>query len=166
MTQKSLLKMQILPIKNQNFEKPFRNPSNRTKVMILKKKNFWISLKKFLVPRMLSHCWNFLTSKFWRKSKETKRIFFRKFTKGIYGFDLGQKKSKLFHACVPLSGKSRRTYILYVDHVFTVEKRSVRRARCPSSPTPKLRSSSAESQVLKQGPRCLSVKKLPVFLYF
>jgi hypothetical protein len=29
--------MQISPIKNQNFEKPFRNPSNRTKVMILKK---------------------------------------------------------------------------------------------------------------------------------
>jgi hypothetical protein len=47
--------MQIPPIKNQNFEKPFRNPSNRTKVMILKKKNFWISLKNFLVPRMLSH---------------------------------------------------------------------------------------------------------------
>jgi hypothetical protein len=40
--------MQITPIKNQNFEKPFRNPSNRTKVKILKKiffgylsKSFW-----------------------------------------------------------------------------------------------------------------------------
>ena len=28
MTQKSLIKMQIWPIKNQNFEKPSRNPSN------------------------------------------------------------------------------------------------------------------------------------------
>ena len=35
--------MQITPIKNQNFEKPFRNPSNRTKVMILEKKFLVIS---------------------------------------------------------------------------------------------------------------------------
>jgi hypothetical protein len=83
MTQKSLIKMQILPIKNKNFEKPSRNLSNRTKVKILKNKIFWISLKKNLVPRLLSHCGNIRTSKFWRKSKEEKRIFFRKFTKGI-----------------------------------------------------------------------------------
>ena len=38
-TQKSLIKMQISTIKNQNLEKPSRNPSNRTKVNILKKKN-------------------------------------------------------------------------------------------------------------------------------
>ncbi len=38
--------MQILPIKNLNFEKPSRNLSNMTKVKILKKKIFWISLKK------------------------------------------------------------------------------------------------------------------------
>ncbi len=38
--------MQISPIKNSNFEKPFRNLSNRTKVKILKKNNFGISLKK------------------------------------------------------------------------------------------------------------------------
>jgi hypothetical protein len=74
--------MQISPIKNQNFEKPSRNLSNSTKVKI-KKKNFWISLKKNLVPRMLSHRGNVRTSKFWRKSKEKKRNFFRKFTKGI-----------------------------------------------------------------------------------
>jgi hypothetical protein len=75
--------MQISTIKNQNLEKPSRNPFNRTIVKILKKKNFWISLKKNLVPRMLSHRVNVRTSKFWRKSKETKRNFFRKFTKGI-----------------------------------------------------------------------------------
>jgi hypothetical protein len=38
--------MQILTIKNPNFEKPSWNPSNRTIVKILKKKFFWISLKK------------------------------------------------------------------------------------------------------------------------
>jgi hypothetical protein len=47
MTQKSLIKMQISAIKNQNFEKPSRNLSNRTKVKILKKKFWDISQKKF-----------------------------------------------------------------------------------------------------------------------
>jgi hypothetical protein len=47
MAQKSLIQMQISPIKNQNFEKPSRNPSNRTKVKILKKKFLDISQKKF-----------------------------------------------------------------------------------------------------------------------
>jgi hypothetical protein len=54
---------------------------------------------------MLSHRGNVQTSKFWRKSKEKKRNFFRKFTMGIKGFDLGKKKnSKISHACVPLMG--------------------------------------------------------------
>ncbi len=39
--------MQILTIENWNFEKPFRNPSNRTKVNFLKKKILDISPKKF-----------------------------------------------------------------------------------------------------------------------
>ncbi len=40
--------MQILTIKNQNFKKPSRNASNRTKVKILKKKNLLDnSSKKF-----------------------------------------------------------------------------------------------------------------------
>ncbi len=39
--------MQISTIKNQNLEKPSRNPFNKTIVKILKK-NFWdISKKKF-----------------------------------------------------------------------------------------------------------------------
>ncbi len=38
--------MQILPIKNQNFDKPSRNLSNRTKVKILEEKNIWISQQK------------------------------------------------------------------------------------------------------------------------
>jgi hypothetical protein len=48
MIQKSLIKMQISPIKNQNFEKPSRNLSFRIEVKILKKKKFVdISKKKF-----------------------------------------------------------------------------------------------------------------------
>jgi hypothetical protein len=39
--------MQILPIKNENFEKPSRNQSNRTKVKILKNKFFGYLSKKF-----------------------------------------------------------------------------------------------------------------------
>jgi hypothetical protein len=70
--------MQISTIKNKNLEKLSRNTSNRTIVKILKKKNFWISLKNNLVPRMLSHRVNVRTSKFWRKSKETKQNFFEK----------------------------------------------------------------------------------------
>jgi hypothetical protein len=45
--------MQISPMKNLNFEKTSRNLSNRTKVKIVKKKFFWISLKKNLVPRKM-----------------------------------------------------------------------------------------------------------------
>jgi hypothetical protein len=47
-TQKYQIKMQFLTINKRNFQKPFRNPSNRTKV-------------KFL-------------GKFWRKSKEILRL--------------------------------------------------------------------------------------------
>jgi hypothetical protein len=39
--------MQISPLKNQNFEKPSRNLSDRTKVKILGKIFLDISLKKF-----------------------------------------------------------------------------------------------------------------------
>ncbi len=47
MTQKSLIKMQISPRKNQNFEKPSRNPSKRTKVKILGENFFGYLSKKF-----------------------------------------------------------------------------------------------------------------------
>ncbi len=57
--------MHILPIKNQNFEKPSGNLSYRTKVKILEKKFFFDISKKNLVPRMLSHRGNIRTSKFW-----------------------------------------------------------------------------------------------------
>jgi hypothetical protein len=38
--------MQFSPRKNKKFEKPSRNPSNRTKVKILKKSFLDISFKK------------------------------------------------------------------------------------------------------------------------
>jgi hypothetical protein len=47
MTQKSLIRMQISPIKNQNFEKPSRNLSKSTIVKILGKKLLDISQQKF-----------------------------------------------------------------------------------------------------------------------
>ncbi len=103
MTQKSLIQMQISPIKNQNFEKRLGIHLIGPKWCFWKK-FFWISLKKFLVPHMLSHRWNVLTSKFWRKSKETKRNFFRKFTKGIYGFDLGKKKIQIISCLCTFKG--------------------------------------------------------------
>jgi hypothetical protein len=39
--------MQILTINDRNFQKPSRNPSNRTKVKVLKKKFLDSSSKKF-----------------------------------------------------------------------------------------------------------------------
>ncbi len=45
-TQKYQIKMPILTIKNRNFQKPSRNPSNRTKVKILRKKFFGQLIKK------------------------------------------------------------------------------------------------------------------------
>jgi hypothetical protein len=47
MTPKPLIKMQISPIKNKNFEKQSRNLSDRTKVKILEKKFLDSSKKKF-----------------------------------------------------------------------------------------------------------------------
>jgi hypothetical protein len=74
--------MRISPTKNQNFEKPSRNLSNRTKVKILKQKKFLdISKKKFgsayaQSPRKCSN----IKILAW---KEKKQNFFRKFMKGI-----------------------------------------------------------------------------------
>ena len=75
--------MQISPIKNPNFEKPSRNLSNRTKVKILKKKNFLdISQEKFgsayaQSPRKCSNI------EILAKIEGKEQTFFRKFTKGI-----------------------------------------------------------------------------------
>ncbi len=82
--------MQFSPIKNQNFEKPSRNLSNRNKVKIFRKKILFISQKKFgsAYAQSPRNCSNVeILAKI--EGKEAK--FFRKFTKGIKGFDLGKK---------------------------------------------------------------------------
>ncbi len=38
-----------------------------------------------------------------KNRRERSEIFGQKFTKGVWGFDLGKKELKLFHACVPLT---------------------------------------------------------------
>jgi hypothetical protein len=82
MTQKSLIKMQISLIKNQNFEKPSRNLSKRTKVKILKKKFFGYLSKKFgsAYAQPPRKCWNI---EILPKIEGKEANFFRKFTKGI-----------------------------------------------------------------------------------
>jgi hypothetical protein len=63
--------MQISHIKNKNFEKLSRNPSNRTKVKILEKNIFWISLKKiwFCVCSVIAEMFEHLNSGENRRSK-------------------------------------------------------------------------------------------------
>ncbi len=67
--------MQILTLKNPDFEKPFRNPSNRTQVNILKKKNCGYLSKKFgsAFAHSPRKCSNF---EFWRESKDRNEFFF------------------------------------------------------------------------------------------
>jgi hypothetical protein len=66
-----MLSMCMLKFSNMT-QKQSRNSCNRTKVNILKTKFFLIAHQKNWIPRVLSHCENVLTSKFWRKSKEKK----------------------------------------------------------------------------------------------
>jgi hypothetical protein len=82
--------MQILTTNNQNFEKLSRNPSNRTKVKILKKTLKCSSLK--ILAKIEG-----------KKSKN--------FSKIDQVFDFGQKNSKLFQACVPFIQFSVTAYL-------------------------------------------------------
>jgi hypothetical protein len=66
--------MQILTINDQNFEKLSRNPSNKTKIKFLKKKNFLAHQKIWfrecsVTAKMFEHRNS-------GKSKEKNRIFF------------------------------------------------------------------------------------------
>jgi hypothetical protein len=110
--------MQILTNNNRKFEKPSRNPSYRTKVKILRKKIFWIAHQKILVPRMLSHRENVRTSKFWQKSKEKNRNFFRKLAKDI------EKKFKIILCLCTLSNLGcKLVYTLtYVTYRFDLQR--------------------------------------------
>ncbi len=94
--------MQISPIKNQNFEKPSGNPSNRTKVKNLEKKILDISQKIWfrvcsVTAEMFIH----------RNSGENRRkrieIFFKNLRRAYKDLIQVKKNSKLSHACVPLT---------------------------------------------------------------
>jgi hypothetical protein len=90
MTQKSLIKMQISPIKNPNFEKPSRILSNRTKVKILKKNIF-------------GYIWKCSNIEILAKIEGKEAKFFSKIYEGHIRICFRSKKnSKLSHACVPL----------------------------------------------------------------
>ena len=105
MTQKSLIKMQILPIKDLNFEKPSGNLSNRTKVKILGEKIFGYISKKIwfcvcsVTVEMFEH----------RNSGENRmkrsEIFFKNLRTAYKDLIKVKKNSKLSHACVPLKYK-------------------------------------------------------------
>ncbi len=71
-TQKYQIQLQILTIRNQNFQKPYRSPPKRTKVNILKEKNFLDSSSK-IFGSAYGHRGNARTSKFWQKSMEKKQ---------------------------------------------------------------------------------------------
>ncbi len=97
MTQKFLIKMQILPTKNPNFEKPSRNLSNRTKVKILKKKFFLISLKKiwFRVCSVTAEMFEHRNSGENRRKKKARLKSFVKLYPGVPFQDNSQMKSLL-----------------------------------------------------------------------
>ncbi len=95
--------MQISPRKNQNSEKPYRNPSNRTKVKILGKNFLDISQKKFgsAYAQSPQKCSNI---EILAKIEEKEAKFFSKIYEGhIRIWFRSKKNSKLSHACVPLS---------------------------------------------------------------
>jgi hypothetical protein len=76
--------MQISTIKNLNFEKPFMNPSNRTKVNF-KKKIFFGYLSKKIWFRVCS-----VTAKMFELRNSGENRY-----QGHIGFDLGQNKFKI-----------------------------------------------------------------------
>ncbi len=94
--------MQILTINNRNFQKTSRNPSNRTKVKILKEKIVGQLTKKFgsAYPQSPRKCSNIkILAKIQRKRSE---IFFENLRRAYKDLIQVKKNSKLSHACVPL----------------------------------------------------------------
>ncbi len=103
MTQKSLIKMQISPIKNQNFEKPSRNLFNRTKVKIMKKK-FFGCLSKNMWFRVCSVTAEMFEHRNSGENRRKRSEIFSKIYKGhIRILFRSKKNSKLSHVCVLLN---------------------------------------------------------------
>ena len=102
MTQKSLIKMQISTKKNQNLEKPSRNPSIRTIVKILKK-NFVGYLSKKIWFRICSVTVEmFELRNSGKNRRKLSKIFFENLPRAFKDLIEVKKKSKISHACVPL----------------------------------------------------------------
>jgi hypothetical protein len=115
--------MQISTIKNPNFEKPFRNPSNRTQVNILKK-NFFGYLSKKIWFRVCS-----VTAKMFelRNSGENRRkrseIFFENLPREYKDLILVKKKFKII-SCLCTFNQEQHQYIYFgieFIYIFTVE---------------------------------------------
>jgi hypothetical protein len=102
--------MQILTVNNRNFQKPSRNPSNRTKVKILEKNFFDSSSKKFRVCSVTAEMFEH------RNSGENRRkrseIFSKVYEGHIRIWFRYEKNSKLSHACVPLKVLGILRYII------------------------------------------------------
>jgi hypothetical protein len=75
---------------------------------------------------MLSHRGNVRTSKFWRKLKEKKQIFIRKFSKGISGFDLGKKKFKIISCLCTFKSSTQSSINSMFTQIRTKENKKIR----------------------------------------
>ncbi len=123
--------MPISTIKNRNFEKLFMNPFNRTKVNFQRKKFFWISLLKNLVPCMLSHRENVRVRNSGVNRRIRSKIFFGNLPRAYK--DLIQvKKFKIISClcifkdvtlCRHLKRDSHVLRILFLLYVFTYNLR-------------------------------------------
>ncbi len=113
--------MQISTIKNPNFEKPCRNPSNRTQVNILKKKNFGYLSKKIWF-RVCS-----VTAKMFelRNSGENRRkrsdIFFENLPREYKDFILVKKKFKIISCLCTFKIKRNKNSFLDRQKKFLFE---------------------------------------------
>ncbi len=114
--------MQISPIKNQNFEQPSRNLSNRTKVKILEKKYFGYLSKKiwFRVYSVTAEMFEHKNSG--EKRRKRSEIFFENLQRANKDLIQVKKNSKLSHACVPL----RNTVFLSGNKARNIKKEKER----------------------------------------
>jgi hypothetical protein len=120
MTQKSLIKMQISPIKNQNLKNRLGTYLIGPKWRYWKKFFLDISKKKFgsAYAQSLRKCSNIeILAKI--EGKEAK--FYSKIYEGHIRIYLGQQKnSKLSHACVPLNNVQIKTFYRCHSKLLTI----------------------------------------------
>ncbi len=120
--------MQILTINNRNFQKPCRNPSNKTKVKILKKIIFGQLIKK--ISEMFEH----------RNSGENRRkrseIFFEHLRRAYKDLIQVEKKFKIISClCTFKVTKERSRIWIYQSEVRIGGSISGTAPKCHGSPT-------------------------------